>query len=125
MPYSCSGDSCKVGPQTVWFLNVPTGLALGVCLLPKGQELWKALRHTSLPLQGHTGGFLFFPFFFFLASPFKDFPSQAKAGPHKQRDKALCLQCELCSCHFMALITYPPQVRLEQEHWVPIPGGSK
>lgn len=69
---------------------------------------------------------VFFSFlFFFLASPFKDFPSQAKAGPHKQCDKALCLQCELCSCHFMALITYPPQVRLEQEHWVPIPGGSK
>lgn len=61
---------------------------------------------------------------FLLASPFKDFPSSAEAGPHKQRDKALCLQHELCSCHFMTLITCPPKSGWGRNTGCPLQEGA-
>lgn len=49
---------------------------------------------------------VFFPFF---ASLFRDFSFPGRGqGTINRRDKALGLQTELCSCHFMALITSTP-----------------
>lgn len=101
---SSSGDPCKVGPRPVCSLSVSSSRALGTCLLPGGRSYGRPWD-TLYFLLWDTGGFLSF----LLASPFKDFPSSAEAGPHKQHDKALCLQHELCSCHFMTLITCPPK----------------